>query len=325
MAGATSGNYGRYGFASLRLDDTVAPIDPISTLLLNDDAAGTGLMQFPVYNVTTEPVYMAFDFLLPTNVSYQREEIRDRWGETSRSTVNINCGSVVVDPGPPVQYGPNYNLPGCNLVAQGAAGVGVTSSSSGSVSATCTTRVFEETGPAGELTPCAACEVTSMPAPQPGYQRVVVQLPARGAPNPSPQSPRKFWIQPSIQTVAALRPFNAAPPFTEISFVNGAVVTGQVQSSATGCTVFQAPAVAGGDWRCTRQSTNTRYRGLTRAQISITDTLSVFVRPSRDGLAIEGIPDYFVQGTRMWHTVAHSYSSPTYAAWNSSEILPPTL
>lgn len=315
---ATTGNYGRYGFAQLSLADTVAPIDPVSTLLLNEPGPGVGLMQFPVFNITTEPVWMAFDFRVPTAVTYQRDDIRDRWGETSRTTVNVDCGRVVVDAGPPVVTEPNYALPGCNVAATPGGGAGVSGSASGTVSANYTIRVFEEVGPAGELVPCLSCAPVTMPIN--GIERVMVQLPPRGPPLPVAQPPRKFWVQPGIRSISEFWPPNASPPFTEISFVGGAVVTGHALETRTGCSNFVAPATSTGTWRCTRQSVVTRYRALTRGQLDIGVDLEVMPFVSRSGASLE-TPAYFQVET--WTELRDLFDPAP--EWNSSEILPPAF
>ncbi|MCL4223807.1 MAG: hypothetical protein KJZ91_04955, partial [Myxococcales bacterium] len=330
---AYSGASGRYGFGSIRLDDVSPPIDPVAALVLNDDAPGVGLVQFAVYNVTTEPVFLTVDFQRPTGLSYERDDIRDRWGETARSTVNLDCGRVVIDA---TTTEPNYSLPGCNDVRKaGVAGSGgVAGSASGSISAgsaSFTVRVFEESGPAGELTPCLTCAVTSMPGAPPGYERVVVQLPARPAPNPVAQLPRKLWVHGAIRTVAVFRPQNEAPPFADIAFQDGTVVAGKVQATETGCTNYRAPLTFQGNWFCIRQSTQSRYRGLTRARLTASgQDLQLRVFTSLDGVSLPvdsmgGVahPAYFSQFSRTWGQVIFSFGAQP--VWNTTEVLPPIL
>lgn len=106
---------GKYALAALSLGDTSPPFDPIGAQVLATGAPGTALLQFPVYNPTTEPIALTIDLAVPTGATYTRQWVDGRWGTTITNAVH-DCGYD------PSTGGPDTAIPDCTLVAPARSG-----------------------------------------------------------------------------------------------------------------------------------------------------------------------------------------------------------
>jgi hypothetical protein len=220
------------------------------------------MFEFPIYNPTNEPVYLSIDLDHPsliagdnTSATWSTESFDGRWVYRDTAS-NINCGSVVIDPGPPPIYRPDHTLPGCSSTNP-TPNNNTLFTASGNIPRTdFTVRTWATTtyvdlptpsnGALTELTPCPGCSTT--PA-GPNRIRVTVLVPPRGTDVTKP--PVKVFIMPSLRPSAAYRPHGGgavtATDFTAAS----RTLTGNNLGTTTRCSGFTAPSTPSGDWRCT--------------------------------------------------------------------------
>lgn len=285
---------GKLGLRALSLADVAPPYDPIGAALLEDGAAGVGLVELPLWNPTPTAVHVAIDLAAPA-ASYSRELTLGYWARSSTALADLDCGYVAATDGP------DYTRPGCARYS-GFPAPTTTSMTDAAATAGFTVRVFEEVSAsvAVELPPCASC-TGAVPAPAAGSVRVVVSLPPRvpGAP------PRKFWVVAAVTDLQdELRP-GGAPPYTEHTAA-GLVLTGTYDQATTLCTAFQ---FQGASYHCVQRATYRRYRALTRAGFALPFApLVLTLRTSQDGATLHA-PAYLAPGTR----------AIAFAGWSTAE------
>gem|GEM_PF-4352906 len=267
---------GKYGFATtggLSLADTSPPIDPVADQVLNDNAPGVGLVEFPVWNPTTEAVYVALDLTRPTGATYSKEVYDGYWAKYLQTMVNYDCGYFA--------GGPDTTLVGCSTASVFPAPT-VTTTPTTAAAVTYSIRVFEEVSSSTvtELVPCTACVISSMPAPPSSTNRVVVQLPPRAA---APAPPRKFWVMPTAGSLNdELRP-GGSPPYAEHT-AGGLIMSGTYDQSRTVCKAYQSN---GSTFNCVERAIFRRYKATTRASFTLVNpAVSTRIQVSRDGLSI---------------------------------------
>ena len=274
-----AGSAGKYGLGALTLAGTTAPLSPVAAQVLDDSAPGVGLVELPVFNPTTEPVWVAFDLARPQSVQVTKTVITNYWADYSVALADIDCG-----PFPMQCSGPSYP----DAPVRQAPVVTATSPAY-------RVRVFEEVSPGltTELVPCAACAATSVPAVIGDATRVVVQLPARAAGN---VAPRKFWVMASLATIPELQPDGIGPYFEHAVTRAGVALalTGTFDASGSGCS---QQALVGGRYRCSQLTRFRKYRFLAKAEVRVGLPVSVRVWPSIDGRALDA-PMYLGNGAR---------------------------
>jgi len=304
---------GKYALASLRLDDTTSPYDPIAEQVLASGARGVGLMQFTVWNPTTEPVVLSVDLINPSGATYSKSFVANRWSVT-QSSANYPCGRVWIDDPKGGAWEPDESIPGCAAVGYppppyaGTAGSGM-----GAAAVTYGVRIFEEVGGTyTELTACAGCSAT----PEPGTsQRLTVALPARNPPSlgGTPAPPRKFWITPVVKGIPDLRPEGG--PFYGEHNVGSVVITGNLDQEYSGCFSFEYRSL---QYYCTSSRTYRRYRALTQATFALNTNVQARIMTSRDGMAPARPADHGTDDERR--KLRYNFSS-----WTTNEVsLPAT-
>ena len=245
---------GKYALKALSLADTTSPYDPIGAQVLSDGAPGTGLMEFTVYNPTTETAYLTVDFTKPT-ATYGKRYVATRWSKQVTSSTAFSCGFGAIDTSNPncVDLTLVGRQPGDNPaeIVEPATGVAPTTPEFG-------VRVWEDNydGTMTELAGCAGCNQT---APT-GAVRLTVSLPPRG--NGVDVPARKFIVVPVVKTIVALRP-SAGPAFTEFASAGpgSTVVTGQLFSTQSGCTRMSWDSFTD-EYTCLQVGTLRRYSAL---------------------------------------------------------------
>lgn len=315
---------GKYALSLLKLEDTTSPIDPIGREVLSDPSPatapfGTGLMQFPVYNATTEPVYFTIDLTKPVGARYTKTVVT---GKTTVDSIagSADCGPATVDPFGNV-LDPDPTLPWCT-VGFPASVPGTTTvvpapplGGDAETSPTYGVRVWEEVTANNfvELTancPAPGCNQT---APDSARQRLTVLLPARLPPNligdPRPQ--RTFWVMPVVQTLTDLGP-DTSGPFTEFS-AGGVTLSGELLSVPVLRCGAQLSTL-NGRWRCTAKRTATSFNALKAATFKpyndVVTLINAAFAVSLDG-ASPSAPPYVVSVTRAFSFGQWSTAEPT--------------
>ncbi|HVV84160.1 MAG TPA: Ig-like domain-containing protein [Kofleriaceae bacterium] len=293
VATAGPSGSGKYALADLHLEDTTTPIDPVGAQVLSDPAGspfGTGLMQFPVYNATTEPVYLTIDLTRPAATYSKVTVLNRRTIDTDAGTAD--CGPATDEFGDPLP--PDTTLPYC-IVGVPAAQAGTTTPlESDSTNPAYGVRVWEQVSAASfvELTancPAPGCNQTSPP----GKVRLTVRLPPRPvSPFGDPLPARKFWVMPVVQSITALRP-DATGPWSEF-LAGGVTVTGDaIAPTLKRCSLALSSTT--GHWRCTAKRTVTTFNALKSATFVLDEITSV-ASVSLDGTSL-GAPPYMASPT----------------------------
>ncbi len=293
---------GKYALNLLSLGDTTAPIDPIGAQVLVANAPGTGLMQYPVWNPTTEPIFLTIDLTPPSGATYRRQDVVGRWSVQVAST-SIGCGPY------PGAGGPDAAIPGCGFVTRPSdpvppyrdSGVGPSLAAYG-------VRIWEEVSPSSfvELVACPGCSASAT--------RLTVRLPARDGLNPFGHSapPRKFWVVPVVKTIGELRPSGTG--WGEHA-VAGAVVTGNIVDERYGCTVMTHNLT---QYTCAQTTRFVRYNALASASgpaatFAIPGQIVSTPLVSRDGQS-PATPRHFLVQDRQF----------SFGSWQTTEpALPP--
>jgi len=274
------GGSGKYALSLLSLGDTTSPFDPIGLQVLSDNVSGTGLMEYPAWNPTTEPIYLTVDLTNPA-ATYSKQWVDRRWAHTDGGAVACGTDDEGIDTSNPLCVRlnpPTDTVTTVQTVTAAAATVqwGV--------------RVWEQVSTASyvELTACAGCSVTA-PA---GTTRLTVELPARRGPSIAgdPFPPRKFWIVPVAKSITDLRPAGVSP-YVELT-VAGVTVTGQVIDSRAGCATSISHNTLTRTYSCMRTVNYVRYRALVSAGLTIPVTLNTVPQTSRDGV-MPSVPIHF--------------------------------
>ena len=296
---------GKYGLNRLALGDVTAPIDPIAAEVLQDSAAGTGLMQYQVWNASTEPIYLSVDLTNPAvpgaEPKYTKSGVENRWGYT-QSSDNASCGNDG-------DGGPDESRPGCNYVGYPAMpdGMPFSVTTPADASVVFGLRVWEEVSSTNftELVPCAGCSMT----PMGGDHRITVVLPARPAPGPGgPAFPRKFWVVPVVKVIDELRP-NGVQPYSEFS-IGGATLTGKIEETRSGCWDYEP---SGANFTCVARRTYRRYRALTQVSFTLSRDVITAVKTSWDGTSVRPPPH-----------LADNVRQDLFSQWTTTEAaLPP--
>lgn len=265
-AGVGPAGSGKYALGLLSLADTAPPIDPIGAQVLTANAPGAGLLQYPAWNPTTEPIFLTIALAPPTGASYRRQSVDGRWAVQTAAAA-IDCGAY---PG-----GLDTAIPGCGIVAAPTDPVPPITDVTGPSLASFGVRIWEE------LSPTAFVELAACPGCAAGPDRVTVRLPPRAPPSLTgdPAPPRLFWIVPVVHTIGELRPGGAV--WGELA-IAGVTITGNLADERYGCSSLVHNLTR---YTCTQTIRYTRYRALTGATFTLPGNLVTTPLTSADGQA----------------------------------------
>ncbi len=276
---------GKYALPQLRLEDTTGPYDPIGAEVLTEGAAGTGLIQIPVVNAATEPVYLTIDLQRPQGARFARTVVSGKTA-VDVETGAVDCGPSIDSDGVPIPA--DTSLPWCTVgVPAGTSGTTTSAGPGDAAGVVYGVRVWEEVSAATFVEISASCPTCDQTSP-PGRVRLTVRLPARlpigvlGDPAPA----RRFWVVPVVGTIRDLAP-DTSGPFTELQ-AGGVTVTGEVLSTTRRCAL--PLTAAGGQWHCTARRTARTFNALKAATFQPTaanpSTITADVAVSVDGALI---------------------------------------
>ena len=299
---------GKYALRLLSLADTSSPVDPIGAQVLSNGALGVGLMEYPVWNSTSEPVYLTIDLATPVGATYTRRFVDGRWALASTSTAA--CGDE--------NNGIDTSNPFCVRISRPTDPVPDEQGTSSPAGANVMygVRIWEQLSPSSfvELTGCAGCDQTPAVGP-----RLTVTLPGRAPPTITgdPWPPRKFWVVPVVKGIPDMRPGGTAP-FEEFT-VDGVTLTGQVIESRQGCNAAISYSTTTRRYTCPRAVVYLRYRALSSASgatvsFGLASDLFTTASTSPAGSMPRSAP-HLGAGARRY----------TFTGWQTTELpLPPT-
>lgn len=299
---------GKYALGLLTLADTTSPYDPIGVQVLSSGAPGTGLMEYPIWNPTSEPVYLTIDLTTPVGATYYHRYVDGRWAGVSGGSAA--CGDD--------ESGIDTSNPQCVRIARPTEPVPAEQGTSAPAQASVQygVRIWEEVSPSSvvELAACAGCSQTGTVGP-----RVTVLLPPRAAPNlfGDPAPPRKFWIVPVVKGIPDLRP-GGSSPYYEFS-VAGVSLTGQLLEARQGCGAAISYSAITHRYTCPQIVTYYRYRALSSAS-GVTASFAI-ANPitTRFGTSLDGVTPM-----KPSHVGDEKRERPNFTWQTTESPLPPT-